>query len=168
MTGRSFILLISLFYAKLVTAASTPIVIHRNNITPLQFQLKLNVTTTRLPDLDRTRAKALIRTGIQLQSNVAHRRRGVISVGANNTAVSYTVEVGVGTPPTNYTLLIDTGSSNTWVGAGQQYIQTSSSHNTGELVSVTYGSGSFSGQECENCIMNLFSACVLMTGNVSH
>jgi hypothetical protein len=32
-----------------------------------------------------------------------------------NAADTYTTQVGVGTPPTYYTLLIDTGSSNTWV-----------------------------------------------------
>jgi hypothetical protein len=31
--------------------------------------------------------------------------------------VTYTASVGVGSPATDYTLLIDTGSSNTWVGA---------------------------------------------------
>ncbi|KAF8665498.1 hypothetical protein AX16_000513 [Volvariella volvacea WC 439] len=44
-------------------------------------------------------------------------------------------------------LLIDTGSSNTWVGAGRSYARTSSSVQTSNKVSVTYGSGSFSGTE---------------------
>ena len=62
------------------------------------------------------------------------------------------------------TLLIDTGSSNTWIGAGRAYTKTSTSHDTGDTVvrlsfltlftsylkgdqSVSYGSGSFSGEE---------------------
>ena len=75
--------------------------------------------------------------------------------------------MGVGSPPTNCEildvrrvkvltfmylvdrLLIDTGSSNTWVGAAQSYVATSTSVNTGNSVAVTYGSGSFSGEECE-------------------
>ena len=47
------------------------------------------------------------------------------------------------------TLLVDTGSSNTWVGADQAFVPTSSSVDTGNLVSVTYGSRSFSGEECK-------------------
>jgi len=43
--------------------------------------------------------------------------------------------------------LIDTGSSNTWVGATRSYVRTSTSVQTSNRVSVTYGSGSFSGTE---------------------
>ena len=42
---------------------------------------------------------------------------------------------------------IDTGSSNTWVGAGTTYVKTTTSASTGKAVSVSYGSGSFSGTE---------------------
>ena len=45
------------------------------------------------------------------------------------------------------TLQVDTGSSNTWVGAGKAYVNTSTSTNTGKSVSVAYGSGFFSGTE---------------------
>jgi len=61
--------------------------------------------------------------------------------------VTYTASVGVGSPATDYTLLIDTGSSNTWVGAHTKYKKTSTSKKTGKSVSVSYGSGSFSGEE---------------------
>lgn len=63
-------------------------------------------------------------------------------------------------------LLVDTGSSNTWVGAGKAFVRTSSSVQTSDKVvcslrsnavelsakvtyvqSVTYGSGDFSGNE---------------------
>ncbi|KAF8591297.1 aspartic peptidase A1 [Ramaria rubella] len=69
------------------------------------------------------------------------------SIPITNTAVSYTIQVGVGNPATNYELLIDTGSSNTWVGANKKYIKTETSTDTGASVSVNYGSGSFSGEE---------------------
>lgn len=55
--------------------------------------------------------------------------------------------VGVGSPPTLYNLIIDTGTSNTWVGAGTPYVQTSTSQQTSDTVSVSYGSGTFSGTE---------------------
>jgi len=55
------------------------------------------------------------------------------------------------------TLLIDTGSSNTWLGASQAYLKTSTSKSTGQNMSVTYGSGSFNGTECEQIlILNYF------------
>ncbi|KAF8551287.1 acid protease [Imleria badia] len=55
--------------------------------------------------------------------------------------------VGVGNPTTQYSLLIDTGSSNTWVGAGTPYKSTSTSQGTGNTVNVSYGSGTMSGEE---------------------
>lgn len=69
------------------------------------------------------------------------------AVDVTDAGVTYTASVGVGSPATDFTLLIDTGSSNTWVGAGQKYTQTSTSKKTGDTVNVSYGSGSFSGTE---------------------
>ncbi|KAL1661371.1 aspartic peptidase domain-containing protein, partial [Schizophyllum commune] len=62
-------------------------------------------------------------------------------------AVTYTLSVGVGSPATDYTLLIDTGSSNTWVGADKKYKETSTSKSTGHKFNVSYGSGKVSGTE---------------------
>jgi len=69
------------------------------------------------------------------------------SVDVTDAGVTYTLSTGVGSPPTQYTLLIDTGSSNTWVGAATKYTKTSTSKSTGNTVNVSYGSGSFSGTE---------------------
>ncbi|EPQ53054.1 family A1 protease [Gloeophyllum trabeum ATCC 11539] len=74
-------------------------------------------------------------------------KRASYSFDITNTAVTYTTGVAIGSPATTYTLLIDTGSSNTWVGADKSYTATSTSKSTGHRVSVTYGSGSFSGTE---------------------
>ncbi|CCL98704.1 uncharacterized protein FIBRA_00708 [Fibroporia radiculosa] len=60
---------------------------------------------------------------------------------------AYLASVGVGNPPTYYNLIVDTGSSNTWVGANVPYVKTSTSIPTGEAVNVTYGSGNFTGYE---------------------
>ncbi|GJE94601.1 aspartic protease [Phanerochaete sordida] len=68
-------------------------------------------------------------------------------VDVTDAGVTYTATVGVGSPATDYMLLIDTGSSNTWLGASQKYVKTSTSKSTGASVSVSYGSGSFSGTE---------------------
>lgn len=69
------------------------------------------------------------------------------SIDVTDAGVTYTTPVAVGQPSTQFTLLIDTGSSNTWVGASTQYTPTSTSQNTGNTVSVSYGSGYFSGTE---------------------
>ncbi|KIK55670.1 hypothetical protein GYMLUDRAFT_47635 [Collybiopsis luxurians FD-317 M1] len=64
-----------------------------------------------------------------------------------NEVVSYIASVGVGASASQYQLIVDTGSSNTWVGATKRFTSTSTSTNTGDRVSVSYGSGSFSGTE---------------------
>jgi len=61
--------------------------------------------------------------------------------------VAYIASVGVGSPPTNYDLIIDTGSANFWVGSIKPYVETSTSHQTPDSVAVSYGSGNFSGSE---------------------
>ncbi|KAI1786212.1 acid protease [Ganoderma leucocontextum] len=76
-----------------------------------------------------------------------------IDVPVTNAVVTYTASVGVGTPPTSYDLIIDTGSSNTWVGAGKAYVQTSSSVDTGDEVEVIYGSGLFFGEEYTDTVI---------------
>ncbi|KAG0703773.1 acid protease [Suillus ampliporus] len=69
------------------------------------------------------------------------------SIDVTDSGVTYTMQVGVGNPATQYTLLIDTGSSNTWIGADTAYHPTSSSHDTGNTINVSYGSGTMSGKE---------------------
>ncbi|EGN98549.1 hypothetical protein SERLA73DRAFT_91976 [Serpula lacrymans var. lacrymans S7.3] len=75
------------------------------------------------------------------------------------------MSVGVGSPATQYTLLIDTGSSNTWVGAATQYVPTSTSQNTGDTVNVSYGSGSFSGTEYTDTV-TLSSSLVIQNQSI--
>ncbi|KAM6496764.1 aspartic peptidase A1 [Amanita muscaria] len=71
----------------------------------------------------------------------------IVNEPATNVAFVYVASVGVGKPPTQYSLLIDTGSSNTWVGATKSYVKTSTSKVTNDSVSVSYGSGTFTGTE---------------------
>ncbi|KAG6813705.1 hypothetical protein H0H92_008112 [Tricholoma furcatifolium] len=77
-----------------------------------------------------------------------------------DTGVGYTASVGVGSPPT-YSLMIkdelivDTGSSNTWVGAKKKYVATKTSVKTEDTVTnlnialqyFAYGEGFFAGNE---------------------
>ncbi|KAJ3825756.1 aspartic peptidase domain-containing protein [Lentinula raphanica] len=66
------------------------------------------------------------------------------SVPVTNEVITYLASVEVGASHTTYQLIVDTGSSNTWVGATTKYMPSSTSTDTGDRVSVTYGSGEFS------------------------
>ncbi|KIK41818.1 hypothetical protein CY34DRAFT_12798 [Suillus luteus UH-Slu-Lm8-n1] len=73
---------------------------------------------------------------------------GPKTIPASNLAyVQYTTSVGVGSPATYYDLVVDTGSSITFVGTGKKYVRTSTSVPTGQKVNVTYGTGFFTGVE---------------------
>ncbi|KAI0761374.1 aspartic peptidase A1 [Trametes elegans] len=70
---------------------------------------------------------------------------GVFNVDATSQAVAYIVTVSA--LFCTHELLVDTGSSNTWVGANKPFVPSSTTQPTGDIVSVTYGSGSFTGYE---------------------
>ncbi|KAI9430550.1 acid protease [Lactarius indigo] len=100
---------------------------------------------------DRARAQKLL-ARVQPHGPNAHKLTGLRNetgetIDITDTAITYTVSVGVGSPATNYTLLVDTGSSNTWVGADKPYVRTGTSKNTGKQVTINHGSTSFSGTE---------------------
>ncbi|KAG8696229.1 hypothetical protein FRC08_007299 [Ceratobasidium sp. 394] len=62
-----------------------------------------------------------------------------------NEDVSYIAPVTLGNQ--TFRLIVDTGSSNTWIGAGTPYTPGPAATKDGRFVSVRYGSGSFSGQQ---------------------
>jgi len=129
-----------------LTVSSTPVVV-RENFVRLPFAKQVNVTgAAHVLKVDQARAAALRAHG---EAKAAGRlaKDAVVGITVQNQAVTYVASVGVGSPATTYSLLIDTGSSNTWVGAGKAYVRTSTSTQTSDRVSVTYGSGSFSGTE---------------------
>ncbi|KZT32608.1 aspartic peptidase A1 [Sistotremastrum suecicum HHB10207 ss-3] len=134
----------------LTVVLASPVVQIRDSIITIPIAKKIVSTGSRnFVEAERARAQGLIARG---KAKAAARARGesdaaVGNIPVTNQAVTYVSNVGVGSPPTQYELLIDTGSSNTWVGAGTAYKKTSTSVNTGKRVSVTYGSGSFSGTE---------------------
>ncbi|KAG8221343.1 acid protease [Butyriboletus roseoflavus] len=101
----------------------------------LNFATRINGNSTlNIAEQDRARAQTF--------KNAGHRSKRSTSVNVTNAVVTCTTQVGVGSPATDYTLLIDTGSSNTWIGASKAYIQTSTSRDTGNTVLVSYASGS--------------------------
>lgn len=84
--------------------------------------------------------KELLRTEL---ARIQGKRAG--SAPAINEDVSYVVQMTVGNQ--DFDLIVDTGSSNTWIGADKKYTPSSTSNKTEGQVSVQYGSGSFSGTE---------------------
>ncbi|EMD32654.1 hypothetical protein CERSUDRAFT_118681 [Gelatoporia subvermispora B] len=116
---------------------------------PLVKRINLNGTTSLLQkDLVRVqnlRARAQAKIEGRPISDIAD--SAAVSIGAQNQGVDYVATVSIGTPPSTFTLLVDTGSSNTWVGAGKAFRESSTTVETRDRVSVTYGSGSFSGTE---------------------
>jgi streptogramin lyase len=81
-----------------------------------------------------------------LEKDLRRFKADAVGSGAvENNVDSYIAPIKVGSQTFN--LIVDTGSSNTWVGADTKYIAGQNSKPTGQSVSVSYGSGSFSGTE---------------------
>ncbi|KLO15024.1 aspartic protease [Schizopora paradoxa] len=143
-------MLTSSFLSTLVLAlvvAANPVVVRDNNLLRIPFSKKINVTEpAHIVKQDQARAAALRAHGLAKAAGRLQ-KDAVVSVGVQNQAVSYVATVAVGSPATDFSLLIDTGSSNTWVGAGKAFKKTSTSVQTKDKVAVQYGSGSFSGTE---------------------
>jgi len=146
----------NMFPATLVTTlmlalcvAANPIVQLRSSPITLPISRRVNETSARnLLKHDLQRVKALkARAKAILGGDLTVEEAAIVNEPVDNQVVSYIATVGVGSPATNYQLIVDTGSSNTWVGAGTRYVRTSTSVQTSNSVSVTYGSGSFSGTE---------------------
>ena len=115
-------------------AAASPVVVRDRSPVTLSVARRLNTTgASTLLQIDQARAKALKANAGTSRKAFKSAASLLSSIDVTNGAVDYTASVGVGTPPRFYDLLIDTGSSNTWVGAGQAYVETSSSVDTGDL-----------------------------------
>ncbi|KAL7933839.1 putative aspartic protease [Trichoderma chlorosporum] len=72
------------------------------------------------------------------------------SGSVTNEDVTYVASVTIG--GSSYDLIVDTGSSNTWCGAGDSCEPSGSGKASGGSVSVSYGSGSFSGKEYKDTV----------------
>ncbi|KAH7910450.1 aspartic peptidase domain-containing protein [Hygrophoropsis aurantiaca] len=130
-----------------LSIAATPVVQVRDSPITLPIARRLNTQggAIKLLQHDQARASGLRTRADAISTGTLDRRTASIAV--INEATSYIAQVGVGSPATTYDLIVDTGSSNTWVGADTAYKKTSTSEATGYTVTVDYGSGSFSGNE---------------------
>ncbi|GJE93106.1 A1 family peptidase [Phanerochaete sordida] len=125
------------------SAAPPTIVVDKLPISlPLARRVKSNLSFGRLADIDRARARVIQSKGL----GHAQKRGSTFPVALTNGVVAYSVAVGVGTPPAIHNLLLDTGSSLTWIGANSSYNRTSSSVDSGQQLAMEYGSGSFNGE----------------------
>ncbi|KIJ40036.1 hypothetical protein M422DRAFT_257104 [Sphaerobolus stellatus SS14] len=139
-----------------VFALTTPVVRVTDSLISVPFAKRISAGGIKsFVEADRARARSLVKIGKRKAAVRAAKAAGLpvpdagaaSSVPVTNELVSYIASVGVGSPATQFDLIVDTGSSNTWVGATTKFTKTSTTVQTANRVSVTYGSGSFSGTE---------------------
>jgi cathepsin E len=124
--------------------AANPVIIDRSPILSIPLSQIRNITSGHnLVASNLARAQAF-KDRSKAQGSAQAKRQ---TVPVTNELVSYIASVGVGADDSQFDLIVDTGSSNTWVGATKKYTQTSTSHSTGDSVEVSYGSGDFEGTE---------------------
>jgi hypothetical protein len=68
---------------------------------------------TRIVDADRARIKVLRERGARIKAQESYRRAAAFSSDVTNVAVTYVASIGVGSPATQYNLLVDTGKPRT-------------------------------------------------------
>ncbi|KIY42838.1 acid protease [Fistulina hepatica ATCC 64428] len=130
-----------------VAVAAKPVLIERS---PVNVGLTKHVNVTSgltMVEAGRARAAAFRAHISNLTSSSNASDDSGDDETVTNAGVIYTASIGVGADDTSYDLLLDTGSSNTWVGADKAYTVTSTSTYTGYHVEALYGSGYFFGKE---------------------
>ncbi|EIW58441.1 aspartic proteinase precursor [Trametes versicolor FP-101664 SS1] len=140
-TPSSLITALLVLLSLAADARSTPVVPVRSNGVHLPVAKRFNFTgAAKILERDQARVRKLrARAAARLSGETLSPDVGAASVLALNQATQYVVTAAIGTPPTTYELVVDTGSGNTWVGAGQVFRQTSSTRQTRDhVVSVIF------------------------------
>ncbi|KAH9893324.1 aspartic proteinase precursor [Cubamyces lactineus] len=116
-----------------------------NNLVTLPIAKRFNFTGSgKMLQRDQARARNLRARAIaRANGTVLPPSSQVGSDPIDSVLNTYIATVGIGTPPTSYNLIVDTGSANTWIGAKQSYVETPSSRPTRDTVAVDYGYGEF-------------------------
>ncbi|KAG2364324.1 aspartic peptidase domain-containing protein [Suillus spraguei] len=136
--------LLTLFLALSITGL--PVVEVRNSLITLPLTRRLNLSHGTIDFLQRDKARLAAIRGYS-----THNRRDDGNISVKSTSFDYQVQVGIGEPPTTYNLIVDAGSTITWVGASTTYVRTDTSVMSGRRVNVnyspaaTYTQSSFSG-----------------------
>ena len=134
-----FTALLALYLGALaVEVVASPFVV-RDSVVTLPLARRTNATGIRnVVARDQARAKILKARSQADRDDAGDLQKLGINVPLTDAIDTYSVDVNIGTPPTTYTCIVDTGSSNTWVGAGQAYVITDSSVDTGDFVVNPY------------------------------
>ncbi|KAI0333919.1 aspartic proteinase precursor [Cubamyces sp. BRFM 1775] len=118
------------------TVQSFPTTAVAGNLVTLPIAKRFNLTgSTKILQHDQARARNLRARGTSQGTQTSPSPSPeVSSITAQNQLMRYVAKVRIGAVPgvTTYELIVDTGSSNTWVGAGTPYVPT---------ISVEYGGG---------------------------
>jgi cathepsin E len=122
----------------------------RANRSPITFPLAKRVNLTSIHNLvrnDQARAKRLKAQGSSKASGL--NVDAVIDSSADNLVFSYVATVGIGIPATDYSLIVDTGSSFIVIDTNNKpYVQTGTSVQGPNTISETFSStSSFTGKE---------------------
>ncbi|KAF8177288.1 putative cathepsin E [Mycena galopus ATCC 62051] len=124
----TFLLLASIVSAAVATAIPTP------NVLSVPFYKKVSGNSKS--------TKALLARDLARFNSTAAAAVG--EAPATNEDDTYVAATKIGTQ--TFELIVDTGSSNTWVGSGTKYVPGSTSTNTGKTFEVEYGSGTVSNE----------------------
>src|SRR6267154_2330676 len=146
----SAFLLTTLFMALFITASPVDV---RNCVITLPITRRINTCNGTMNILEHDQARAAALKGISARPldrritsdpivNVAFNYVANVAIGNIHRSCKFNLEREIAAANvSSYTdeLIIDTGSANTWVGANKQYVETSTSVNTGKEVRIPYG-----------------------------
>ena len=131
-TALAVYTLLALFLVDVGAAPAATHIVNQNNVR-LPFVRRHNLTGTSLVASDRARAQALKSRHVRASTGTGKANAAAaVGFGITNTVVSYLAEVKVGSQ--TFDLIVDTGSSNTWVGATTEYRPGRTAQDTGSEV----------------------------------
>ncbi|KAI0077150.1 aspartic peptidase A1 [Panus rudis PR-1116 ss-1] len=129
-----------LIAASFLSAAANPLYVRNRSPVTLQVAKRFNFTGVgTLLERDQARARGLVKLARAKSNNRIRQDASFLRAAVSNQVTEYIVTVN--------SLILDTGSSNTWVGAGKAFVTTSTSVQTKDNVAVQYETGAFSGRE---------------------
>ncbi|KAK9077372.1 hypothetical protein SSX86_005709 [Deinandra increscens subsp. villosa] len=127
--------------------------------------VRIRLKKARLTSFDDDDSSFIQKYGINVSDLQGFQRSDTVAL-KNYREVEYFGEIGIGTPPQNFTVIFDTGSANLWIPSSQclssvscmfhsKYKSSESStyKTNGKHAAIDYGSGSISGYFSEDNVM---------------